>query len=107
MRISPAIWWRSAKWPDNIAQVFKKYLAKGKTGYVPPQWCTIEQAIDAIHQSGGQAVIAHPGRYGLSTKWLKALLAYFAEQGGDAMEVAQCQQAPNERSATRSLRQRL
>jgi len=48
---------------DNMAQVFKKYLAKGKTGYVPPQWCTIEQAIDVIHQSGGQAVIAHPGRY--------------------------------------------
>ena len=83
---------------DNIAQVFKKYLAKGKTGYVPPQWCTIEQAVDAIHQSGGQAVVAHPGRYDLSTKWLKRLLAFFAEQGGDAMEVAQCQQAPNERA---------
>ena len=83
---------------DNIAQVFKKFLAKGKTGYVPPQWCTIEQAIDAIHQSGGQAVVAHPGRYDLSTKWLKRLLAFFAEQGGDAMEVAQCQQAPNERA---------
>ncbi|MBV6817356.1 PHP domain-containing protein [Rahnella sp. PD12R] len=83
---------------DNIAQVFKKYLAKGKTGYVPPQWCTIEQSIEAIHQSGGQAVVAHPGRYDLSTKWLKRLLAYFSEHGGDAMEVAQCQQAPNERA---------
>ena len=83
---------------DNMAQVFKKYLAKGKTGYVPPQWCTIEQAIDVIHQSGGQAVIAHPGRYDLTAKWLKRLLAHFAEQGGDAMEVAQCQQAPHERS---------
>ncbi|WP_279023187.1 RNase RNM [Gibbsiella quercinecans] len=83
---------------DNLAQVFKKYLAKGKTGYVPPQWCTIEQAIDVIHQSGGQAVMAHPGRYDLSAKWLKRLLAYFAMQGGDAMEVAQCQQAPHERS---------
>ena len=83
---------------DNMAQVFKKYLAKGKTGYVPPQWCTIEQAIDVIHQSGGQAVIAHPGRYDLTAKWLKRLLAHFAEHGGDAMEVAQCQQAPHERS---------
>ncbi|PLR33115.1 phosphatase [Chimaeribacter coloradensis] len=83
---------------ENVAQVFKKYLAKGKTGYVPPQWCTIEQAIDVIHQSGGQAVVAHPGRYDLSAKWLKRLLAFFAEHGGDAMEVAQCQQAPNERT---------
>ncbi len=82
----------------NMAQVFKNYLARGKTGYVPPQWCTIKQAIDAIHHSGGYAVLAHPGRYGLSAKWLKRLIAHFAEAGGDAMEVAQCQQAPHERT---------
>ena len=83
---------------NNFADVFKKYLARGKTGYVPPQWCTIKQAIDVIHHSGGKAVLAHPGRYNLSAKWLKRLLAHFAEQGGEAMEVSQCQQAPNERS---------
>lgn len=82
----------------NMANVFKHYLARGKTGYAPPQWCTIEQAIDVIHHSGGQAVIAHPGRYQLSAKWLKRLLNQFAAAGGDAMEVAQCQQAPNERN---------
>ncbi|WP_054178496.1 RNase RNM [Trabulsiella odontotermitis] len=83
---------------SNMADVFKKYLARGKTGYVPPQWCTIDQAIDVIHHSGGKAVLAHPGRYDLSAKWLKRLLAYFTECGGDAMEVAQCQQAPHERA---------
>lgn len=83
---------------SDVAGVFKKYLARGKTGYVPPQWCTIKQAIDVIHHSGGQAVIAHPGRYQLSAKWLKRLLNQFAAAGGDAMEVAQCQQAPNERN---------
>ncbi|OTA20064.1 phosphatase [Xenorhabdus beddingii] len=81
----------------TIPKVFKKYLAKGKIGYVPPQWCTIEQAIETIHQAGGRAVIAHPNRYDLSTKWLKRLIAWFKQHGGDAMEVAQCQQAPNER----------
>nr|WP_294907673.1 PHP domain-containing protein [Tatumella sp. UBA2305] len=81
----------------TMAQVFKLYLARGKTGYVPAQWCTIEQAIEAIHQSGGRAVVAHPGRYDLSAKWLKRLLKFFAEAGGDAMEVAQCQQPPDER----------
>lgn len=55
----------------TMANVFKKYLARGKTGYVPPQWCTIKQAIDVIHHSGGKAVLAHPGRYNLSAKWLK------------------------------------
>lgn len=90
---------------NTMADVFKKYLAKGKTGYVPPQWCTIEQAIDVIHHSGGQAVLAHPGRYDLTAKWLKRLLAHFAESGGDAMEVAQCQQAPNERTLLASYAQ--
>ena len=83
---------------NNIGDVFKKYLARGKTGYVPPQWCTIKEAIDVIHHSGGVAVLAHPGRYDLSAKWLKRLLAHFSEHGGDAMEVAQCQQAPHERA---------
>ncbi|RBP09634.1 RNase RNM [Pseudocitrobacter faecalis] len=83
---------------NTIGDVFKKYLARGKTGYVPPQWCTIREAIDVIHHSGGVAVMAHPARYNLSAKWLKRLLAHFSEQGGDAMEVAQCQQAPHERA---------
>jgi predicted metal-dependent phosphoesterase TrpH len=82
----------------DIAGVFKHYLARGKTGYVPAQWCTIEQAIEVIHHSGGQAIVAHPGRYQLSAKWLKRLLAHFAQCGGDAMEVAQCQQSPDERN---------
>ncbi len=82
----------------NVGGVFKHYLARGKTGYAPPQWCTIEEAIVAIHHAGGLAVVAHPGRYQLSNKWLKRLLADFKSWGGDAMEVAQCQQAPNERS---------
>ncbi|MEY5259804.1 RNase AM, partial [Salmonella enterica subsp. enterica serovar Corvallis] len=87
----------------TMADVFKKYLARGKTGYVPPQWCTIEQAIDVIHHSGGKAVLAHPGRYDLSAKWLKRLVAYFADHHGDAMEVAQCQQSPNERTQLATL----
>ncbi|WP_052980579.1 RNase RNM, partial [Shigella sonnei] len=88
---------------SSMADVFKKYLVRGKTGYVPPQWCTIEQAIDVIHHSGGKAVLAHPGRYNLSAKWLKRLVAHFAEHHGDAMEVAQCQQSPNERTQLAAL----
>ncbi len=88
---------------SSMADVFKKYLARGKTGYVPPQWCTIEQAIDVIHHSGGKAVLAHPGRYNFSAKWLKRLVAHFAEHHGDAMEVAQCQQSPNERTQLATL----
>jgi len=83
---------------DSMAKVFKKYLSKGKTGYVPPQWCTIPQAIRAVQQSGGQAVLAHPGRYQLSAKWLKRLLDDFADAGGEGIEVAMCQQSPQEKT---------
>ena len=56
-----------------------------------------EEAISAIHAAGGLAVLAHPGRYQLTAKWLKRLIAAFVAAGGDAMEVAQPQQAPQER----------
>ncbi|PKF80377.1 phosphatase [Vibrio sp. vnigr-6D03] len=92
-----------AKWlVDNgyaktMQQVFKKYLTRNNPGYVPPAWCSISEAVDAIHQAGGQAVLAHPGRYQLTAKWIKRLITAFCEAGGDAMEVAQPQQAQQER----------
>ncbi|SDK01688.1 hypothetical protein SAMN04488540_11764 [Ferrimonas sediminum] len=76
---------------------FDKYLGKGKAGYVPNNWCDIETAVAVIHQAGGLAVLAHPCRYRLSNKWLRKLLALFAEVGGDGMEVVLCQQPPQER----------
>ena len=92
-----------AKWlVDNgyaktFQLVFKKFLTRNNPGYVPPAWCSMEEAISAIHAAGGMAVLAHPGRYQLTAKWLKRLIAAFVEAGGDAMEVAQPQQAPQER----------
>ncbi|MGY3569433.1 RNase RNM [Vibrio paucivorans] len=92
-----------AKWlVDNgyaktMQQVFKKYLTRNNPGYVPPNWCSMADAVNAIHSAGGQAVLAHPGRYDLTAKWVKRLLAAFVEAGGDGMEVAQPQQAQQER----------
>lgn len=83
---------------NTFQNVFKRFLAKGKTGYVPPNWATIEQAIEIIQQSGGQAVLAHPLQYKLTTKWLKRLLLAFQDAGGDAMEVGQPQQGITERT---------
>ncbi|EKT63719.1 RNase RNM [Providencia burhodogranariea] len=89
----------------NINNVFKRYLAKGKTGYVPAKWCTIDEAIEAIHLAGGIAVLAHPSKYQLSNKWLKRLVAYFKDCHGDAMEVSHCQQPPNEKQYLSELAQ--
>lgn len=92
-----ARWLVEQGYARNMQQVFKKFLTRNNTGYVPPNWCSMAEAVEAIHNAGGQAVLAHPGRYDLTAKWLKRLLAAFVDAGGDAMEVAQPQQAPQER----------
>lgn len=81
----------------NINKVFKRYLSKGKTGYAPAQWCSIQDSIEAIHAAGGIAVLAHPSKYQLSNKWLKRVITHFKECQGDAMEVSHCQQPPHEK----------
>lgn len=81
----------------NIQGVFKKFLARNKTGYVPSSWCDMATAINAIKAAGGISVVAHPARYQMSNKWLRKLLQEFAEIGGQGMEVAQPQQSPSER----------
>ncbi|MCF1426862.1 MAG: PHP domain-containing protein [Shewanella sp.] len=81
----------------NTMAVFKRYLARGKTGYVPNNWADIATAIRIIHDAGGVAVMAHPSAYKLSAKWLKRLLREFKEAGGDAMEVVMGQQTSDDR----------
>lgn len=82
---------------NSVANVFKKYLARGKTGYVPSNWCSIEQACAAIVDAGGVPVLAHPGSYNMTARWLRELIQTFKAAGGIAMEVAQPQQSPTDR----------
>lgn len=77
----------------DIKRAFKKYLSKSGYAYVPAKWATIEQAIAAIHQAGGYAILAHPSRYGLTLTKMRRLIAYFKQQQGDGMEVSQSRQA--------------
>ena len=79
-------------------KAFDHYIGRGGKAYVPHQWMSIAEAIQVIHAAGGLAVLAHPGRYKLSTKWLKRLLQLFKEAGGDALEVSLPQQSPQERA---------
>jgi hypothetical protein len=71
----------------DLRQVFKKFLVRGRPGYVPGQWAELGQAVGWIHAAGGQAVIAHPARYTLSATRLRLLLEDFKVCGGDAIEV--------------------
>ncbi|MDD5241865.1 MAG: PHP domain-containing protein [Sulfuricella sp.] len=67
--------------------VFKKYLVKGKPGYVTHRWADLADAVGWILASGGIAVLAHPGRYDLGRTNLHNLIADFKEAGGEALEV--------------------
>lgn len=67
-------------------KAFDKYLGKGNRAFVKPNWCSIEEAVDVIHQAGGTAVMAHPIRYDLTAKWLRRLIVDFKNAQGDALE---------------------
>jgi len=71
----------------DIQHAFDKYLKRGKPGYVPGKWAPLGDAVAWIRAAGGQAVIAHPSRYGLSATRFRALLTEFKEAGGEALEV--------------------
>ena len=71
----------------NTSAVFKRYLVKGKPGYVRHEWASLATALQWIHGSGGVAVLAHPGRYDMGKQLLKQLIEEFIELSGQAIEV--------------------
>jgi 3',5'-nucleoside bisphosphate phosphatase len=71
----------------DTKDVFQKYLVRGKPGYVEHEWASLSQAVGWIHCAGGQAVLAHPGRYKVDGRELRELLGEFRDTGGDAIEV--------------------
>ncbi|KPK39398.1 MAG: phosphoesterase [Gammaproteobacteria bacterium SG8_47] len=71
----------------DVAHVFKRFLVRGRPGYVASEWAPLEDALDWIQAAGGLAVIAHPGRYRLSSGGLRRLCGEFREMGGDGLEV--------------------
>jgi len=70
----------------DVRDVFKRFLVKGKPGYVAGQWASLEDALSWIHWAGGIAVIAHPARYKFSATRLRQLINEFKEMGGLGFE---------------------
>ncbi|RXZ45603.1 3',5'-nucleoside bisphosphate phosphatase [Crenobacter cavernae] len=71
----------------DVRTVFRKYLTPGKPGYVSHEWAPLADAVGWIRDSGGVAVIAHPGRYDLGRTLTERLLEDFIAAGGEAIEV--------------------
>ncbi len=72
--------------PD-MRKVFKQFLTRGKPGHVAGEWADLDKAVGWINDAGGQAVIAHPARYGMTRTRLRRLIGEFQEAGGAALEV--------------------
>jgi len=71
----------------STKDVFQRYLTPGKPGHVEHAWAGLAQAIAWICAAGGQAVLAHPGRYPVSRGEMQELLAEFLAAGGAGIEV--------------------
>ncbi len=85
-----------AGYAKDIRDVFKKYLVRGKPGYVPGKWAEIEEAISWVRGAGGIPIIAHPARYRITAGRLRKLLSEFKKAGGLGVEVVSGSHNENE-----------
>lgn len=72
---------------SDVSEVFRRFLTEGKPGYVEHKWARLGDAVRWITQAGGEAVIAHPGRYGFTPTEEYALITEFIAHGGRGIEV--------------------
>jgi len=80
----------------DVQGVFKRFLTKGNPGHVHGEWASLEEAVGWIRTAGGQAVIAHPGRYRFSRSKLIRLIAELKALGGVGIEVVSGRQGADE-----------
>lgn len=71
----------------DMKTAFKRYLARGKSAYVPTPWISIAEAVEGIIQAKGEAVLAHPLKYSLTNTKLHELIVEFKKVGGKGIEV--------------------
>ncbi|MBI3595634.1 MAG: PHP domain-containing protein [Nitrospirae bacterium] len=73
---------------SSMHEAFERYLKKGAPGYVEKFRFSPQEAIAAIHEAGGVAVLAHPFTlYKEPSAMLDPLLGVLAGNGLDGMEV--------------------
>ena len=81
---------------ESISDVFSKYLGDGKPGFVGHRWSKLVDAMKWIKAAGGEAVIAHPGRYDFSPVEFAAFFDEFIQLGGRAIEVVTGSHTPDQ-----------
>jgi len=81
---------------DQMRDAFKRYLLRGKPGYVSGRWAALEDAVGWIRDAGGVAAVAHPARYNMTRTKLRSLFGEFIECGGEGLEVVSSSHNDNE-----------
>ena len=82
-----ATWMAETGAVDSVTHAFDKYLGAGKIGDVKMFWPPLIDVVQAITQSGGVAILAHPLKYRLTGMKLRALINDFKAAGGGAIEI--------------------
>ncbi len=72
--------------PD-INSAFRRYLGKGKPAYAKRFSFTAAETIEFIHQAGGVAVLAHPGKLDPAMRAQPRLVHELTERGLDGLEI--------------------
>lgn len=81
-----ANWLEKNHYVKNRQAAFDKFLARGRPWYVERVGADLDEAINAIYESGGVPVIAHPLSLYLSWSKIEPVLADFHERGVMGME---------------------
>ena len=69
-------------------QAFKRYLVRGKPGYIPIKWASLAEVGSSIKAAGGIAVLAHPMRYKFTRTKLIRLISEMIPTGINGIEVS-------------------
>ncbi len=71
----------------TINDVFKRFLVKGKPGYVKKEKISIIEALELVNGAGGQSIIAHPVSLGYANyDEFEKILKGFVELGVSGIE---------------------
>jgi predicted metal-dependent phosphoesterase TrpH len=86
---------------QSYDEAFDRWLAEGRPAYLEKEILSPTEAIAALHDAGGIAVLAHPLTYGRDAKRVEQVLAVAAQAGADGVEVHYGGYTPGEISMLR------
>lgn len=72
---------------QNVKEAFRKYLAEGRSCYVPRKYIPFREGARLIQDCGGVCVLAHPLQYGFDRENLSGLVKEAAALGFKGMEI--------------------